>query len=282
MKKLTYEFVKDSFEKDNYVLLSKEYKGNKIKLDYRCPNNHEHSIAFDNWQAGKRCPHCVGNAKPSLESIKESFKSKGYQLLSTEYKNSRTKLNYICPKGHKHSIGWDSWRCGHGCTFCANMPVMNIEVVKERFTMEGYVLLSEGYVNEYSKLSYICPNGHQHSTRWNNWQQGNRCPTCDDIEKTGPGHPNWNGGTSYEPYCSIWADKEYKRDIKERDGHSCLNPYCSRDCNKLHIHHIDYDKKNCGPKNLITVCNSCNAKANYDRDWHKAWYKAIIKKRYNY
>jgi len=39
-------------------------------------------------------------------------------------------------------------------------------------------------------------------------------------------------------------------------------------------------KKDCRPLNLITLCNSCNITANADRDWHEAWYKTIIRKRY--
>lgn len=31
-----------------------------------------------------------------------------------------------------------------------------------------------------------------------------------------------------------------------------------------------------------SYCGSCNAKANYDREWHKLWYQAILNKRYGY
>ena len=92
-------------------------------------------------------------------------------------------------------------------------------------------------------------------------------------------NPNWKGGIAAEPYCDVWLDNEYKKFIKGRDGNKCLNPYCC-DGKYIHIHHIDYNKKNCGPKNLITLCKSCNAKANFDRDWHKSWYSAIIYRRY--
>ena len=66
----------------------------------------------------------------------------------------------------------------------------------------------------------------------------------------------------------------------ERDGYKCLNPTCNKTSTRLSLHHIDYDKKNCAPKNLITVCNSCNGKANKDREWHQSWYQAIIYLRY--
>jgi len=95
----------------------------------------------------------------------------------------------------------------------------------------------------------------------------------------GPNAPNWKGGVSFEPYCEIWTDKDYKENIKKRDGYKCLNPYCTLGT-KLVLHHINYNKKDCNPFNLITLCNSCNGKANKDRSWHKSWYKAIIYRRY--
>jgi hypothetical protein len=91
----------------------------------------------------------------------------------------------------------------------------------------------------------------------------------------------WKGGISCGPYCQNWTN-EFKNYIKERDGNKCLNPYCYGGDGVLAVHHIDYNKKNCHPSNLITVCRSCNSRANKDRRWHKAWYQTIIKRRYNY
>ena len=100
------------------------------------------------------------------------------------------------------------------------------------------------------------------------------------LDILGDKHPNWKGGTSYEPYCEQWLDKEYKESIKERDGYICLNPECNKTRNTLCVHHINYIKKDCSPFNLITVCGSCNTKANKDREWHKSWYQTIIYNRY--
>ncbi len=92
--------------------------------------------------------------------------------------------------------------------------------------------------------------------------------------------PNWQGGITAEPYCDVWLDKDYKQSIKERDENRCLNPYCFKTSKNLVIHHIDYNKKNCHPNNLITICNSCNLRANKDREWHTSWYRAIMYRRY--
>ena len=46
----------------------------------------------------------------------------------------------------------------------------------------------------------------------------------------------------------------------------------------LHIHHIDYNKENCQESNLITTCNQCNIKANYNRTYWKNFYSTKILK----
>lgn len=96
----------------------------------------------------------------------------------------------------------------------------------------------------------------------------------------GINHWNWKGGIACEPYCEQWLDNDYKNSIKERDNFNCLNPYCNMKIKKLCIHHIDYNKKNCHPSNLITLCLSCHGRTHKDREWHTSWYKAIIYRRY--
>ena len=96
----------------------------------------------------------------------------------------------------------------------------------------------------------------------------------------GDKNPNWRGGISYNDYCPIFSDNEFKQMIKDRDGNKCLNPYCNHKSTLLHVHHINYDKQECNSLNLITLCVRCNCFANYDRDWHQLWYSTIIKHRY--
>ena len=282
-RRLTYAFVKESFESEGYTLLSEEYKNSSTKLECTCIEGHLFFIKWNNWQQGNRCPHCAGNAKLSIEFVRNSFEKEGYEILDDLYINARTKLTYRCPVGHTHKIDWDHWIRGKRCPICAGNAKLSIDFIRHSFEKEGYTLLSEEYINASTKLKYMCPYGHIHSIAWACWGSGNRCPVCADIALSGSGNPSWRGGKSFEEYCQIWKDKEYKKDIRQRDGHICLNPYCSsRSPKDLTIHHIDYDKKNCHPKNLITVCRSCNARANFERKWHKAWYQAILNKRCNY
>lgn len=88
-------------------------------------------------------------------------------------------------------------------------------------------------------------------------------------------HPNWKGGISFEPYSPQWTE-QLKKEIKERDNYQCQNPNCNKTPTFLTVHHIDYNKKNCIQENLITLCNSCNARANYYREFWKIFYQELI------
>lgn len=279
----TIEEVRAAFNKEEYRLLSTEYKNNKAHLHYKCPSGHLHRTRWDVWVKGVRCPVCDGQAKPEFLKIKSSFESEGYTLISTEYVNNRTKLHTVCPKGHSWVTTWANWQNDCRCKTCSGNLKKTIIEVRKCFEKESYVLLTDSYINQRQKLKYRCPDNHLHSTTWSDWQSGYRCPECYAIRISGRGNCNWKGGISFEPYCEVWKDKEYKESIKERDGYKCLNPYCCSDNkNDLTIHHINYDKKDCVFSNLLTICRSCNAKANYDREWHMSWYRAVLRNRYNY
>ena len=213
----------------------------------------------------------------SFDFVKNEFESSGYILLSKKYLNNRQKLNYLCPSGHTGTIQWSNWQQGTRCAACfADRQRLDINVISKALDREGYSLLTTVYINAHELLDYICPFGHKNRISWVGWNNGNRCPSCYRINAVGQGSPNWQGGKSFEPYCSDWT-KEYKEYIKERDGYKCLNPNCrSENPNDLNVHHINYDKKNCSPSNLITLCRSCNVRANYRRIWHKSFYTKLI------
>lgn len=104
---------------------------------------------------------------------------------------------------------------------------------------------------------------------------------CLKKELVGDKHHNWKGGISKLPYCPDWTSS-YKKEIKDRDGNICQNPYCYKTTDKLCVHHVDYTKTICGPDNLITICIGCNSRANTDREWHTEWYRLILNKKYGY
>ncbi len=96
-------------------------------------------------------------------------------------------------------------------------------------------------------------------------------------QKRGVKNPNWNNGSSFEPY-SVEFTKALKQRIRERDKYICQECGFNEGLLKknLHIHHIDYNKKNNYPNNLISLCNSCHMQTNFKRnDWIKYFIQKV-------
>lgn len=86
----------------------------------------------------------------------------------------------------------------------------------------------------------------------------------------------WQGGISFEPY-SIEFNNQLKELIRQRDNYICQLCEIDQNGRKLDVHHIDYDKKNCLPSNLIALCNSCNSKVNANRQKWTKYFQEMIK-----
>lgn len=108
---------------------------------------------------------------------------------------------------------------------------------------------------------------------------GKRCRFC--YFKTWENKENlpaWQGGKSFEPYSKEF-DNKLKEFIRRRDNYRCQNKDCKipeKECfTKLYIHHIDYNKTNNDPVNLIALCHQCHRRSNVNRDYWKECYQKI-------
>ena len=104
---------------------------------------------------------------------------------------------------------------------------------------------------------------------------------CKSCSITGIHNGNWNNGSSFEPY-PIGFDRILKESIRERDNHQCqiCGKTQKQNNQKLSVHHIDYDKSNLNPDNLIALCKKCHNETNGDRETYIDFFqilKEIIK-----
>ena len=178
-KKITYKFVKEEFEKYGYTPKFTKYINSSTKLDYICPNGHEHIITWDMWKQGQRCGRCKGNIEVKFEDIKKSFEKYNYICLEDTYINSSTKMRYICDKGHEHSISWDDWKAGKKCPYCSGNNKHKLNNITVSFKKEDYIVKDLVYTNAKDLLTTLCPNNHEYKVSWDNWSsKGRRCPKC--------------------------------------------------------------------------------------------------------
>ena len=104
------------------------------------------------------------------------------------------------------------------------------------------------------------------------------CRNCLKMEN----HPNWQGGDNL---YGTEFNCELKEQIRQRDGNRCQECFRGQDelydkkgkKYKLMVHHIDYNKKNNLPINLISICISCHMKTNTNRKYWTKYFKKKIK-----
>jgi len=87
---------------------------------------------------------------------------------------------------------------------------------------------------------------------------------------------NWRGGISFEKYPREWNEK-LRTLVRERDRYTCQLCGEKQGDKALCVHHIDYNKHNCSPDNLISLCHLCHIKTNYKRPNWNSFFVSIKK-----
>lgn len=101
-----------------------------------------------------------------------------------------------------------------------------------------------------------------------------RCKSC---SKKGKLNNEFINGSSYEKYPSEFNDN-LKESVRKRDDYICQNCGMTEEEHLIvygrviHVHHIDYNKKNNIKNNLITLCQGCNLRANCNRNYWQEFY----------
>ena len=186
--KKTFDDVRQIFLDRGYELLSTEYINCSAPLKYLCPKNHLWKISYNSFSKGHGCKKCYNiktgdRLRKPFDEVKKSFTKRGYELLSTEYINNNTPVEYKCPEGHLGKIMFSNFSSGHGCRKCTDIKRGDryrkpFEEVKKSFFEKGYTLLSTEYKNNKVPLEYKCPEGHFGKISFNDLSSGYRCAKC--------------------------------------------------------------------------------------------------------
>ena len=102
----------------NGICVSKEYTNDRIKLLWKCENNHTWEATPNNIKHGYWCSYCFGNKKLTLQHCQNLAIIRNGQCLSVEYKNAHTKLLWCCKVGHEWWAEYNSVKYGTWCPKC--------------------------------------------------------------------------------------------------------------------------------------------------------------------
>jgi len=183
------------------------------------------------------------------------------------------------------------------CKQCKKILFKNISCVKRQKHQFCDRVCFSKWRDKVSKVKVICAcckhtflRKKCHLKKFKNYFCSNKCRNIffkDHLpfvptQLTGKDHPGWNNGSSFEPY-GLDFNNNLREFIRKRDKYICQNPNCGipeKECFKdLISHHIDYNKRNNHPINLIALCQSCHSKSNFSRGYWKTLYEDIQIKR---
>ena len=124
-------------------------------------------------------------SKITIDFIKEYSLKYNTVCISTEYINAHEKLKFICPENHEYSKNWNKFYFGERCKICSKKMPPTIEYIKEFALKDDTICESKqcDYINNESKLKFICQLGHEYNCNWANFRIGNRCYICSPTKK---------------------------------------------------------------------------------------------------
>ena len=198
--KLTYEYVKDFFAKNNCEMLDDHYKNARTHINYRCSCGNVSKIIFDSFRRGHRCKKCATKKKArkeslSLEYIKEYFEENECELLEEEYINSSIKMKYRCKCGQIERISFNGFsrKVHKRCFKCSIegrsgknhyewIEDRELQAEKEKFRQRCYKMLrfslsQTGQLKSdrtHVMLGYSSNELYSHITSHSNWGNVNK------------------------------------------------------------------------------------------------------------
>lgn len=108
------------------------------------------------------------------------------------------------------------------------MARLTYEHVKKYIESFGYILLSDEYIDNQTKLLIRCPHGHEYEVRYAGFQQGKRCKQCRDNKYRTKYEDvkNFIESIGYELLSDKYENENKKIKVRCNEGHEyevCLS-----------------------------------------------------------
>jgi len=208
---------------------------------------------------------------------------------SASFKHGETLKKHFCIDCGVELGNYKSKRCPK----CAGIKCSKVKKLKYKDPRNHPSFIDGSSIIKHYCITEECNNEISYSC-W--WRGSKLCSVCSKKLRRGKKRPNHSKrmtGDKNPAYIHglssdypIEFNKELKLKIRKRDNYTCQK--CSI-TEEEHIivygkvlcaHHIDYNKKNCKETNLTTLCQECNVRVNYNRDYWKEFFQTLIRRIY--
>ncbi|MDB5799961.1 MAG: hypothetical protein JWL63_900 [Rhodocyclales bacterium] len=168
------------------MCLSEHYCGVRRRHRFRCAQGHEWESTAKRILAGNWCGRCVRRLPDGLLALQRAAAAQGGACLADTYEGVDHRYRFRCAKGHEWMSPADPiLRADRWCMVCAHESLrLGIQKARDAAHARGGQCLSEAYVNNHTKLSWLCHKGHV-------WQaplasvrnKGCWCPQCAHADR---------------------------------------------------------------------------------------------------
>ena len=116
--------------------------------------------------------------KLTIEKMHKIDEDRNGKCLSEKYINNITKLKWMFSEGHIWEAIPDSVKRGTWCRACKGLNKLTIEEMQQIAEDRNGKCLSEKYINNSTKLKWICSEGHIWEAQPSNVKLGTWCKIC--------------------------------------------------------------------------------------------------------
>jgi hypothetical protein len=247
------EIEKRLFEKhgDNIILLN--YEKMSVKSLFKCAKcGHTwEALADAVVRVGHGCPKCKGiktgeRCRTSFDEVKKYVEDHKCKLISTEYKNNRSKIEIEFECGHYGVTNFGCFKRGHRCFKCSHAQAfLNKRLSQEEIELRlrnkdlSFIEYPNGNINRNSLIIYICDNGHI-ETQMLSATLRNGCLACNKVsfseKMKGKNGPGWKGGATGIIIILKTRIKEWKLLTAKKCNYECV--LCDGHKKFDDIHHL--------------------------------------------
>jgi very-short-patch-repair endonuclease len=193
INKLEEKFLLKSYDVfgDRFDYASIKYVNSKTKIRLRC-KKHDHwfeQVPSEHLRGKVGCGHCTGKELLTTENfINQSNDIHGdiYDYSESNYINSTTKINIICPEHGKFSQLPNHHLKGQGCYECGvikrsgSKVLTSEEFINKSKLIHGnkYDYSKSNYVDSTTKINIICSEHGEFMQQPSNHIRGKGCTEC--------------------------------------------------------------------------------------------------------
>lgn len=191
-KKLNQAAVEQIFRDKGCELLD-TYTGNMVSMKYRCRCGKTAQTSLVGFRRSNGCYHCSeasGGRRFSYDQVKSYFAEQDCELLTTDYVNSVTPIEYRCVCGTVATTTFGNFREGRRCQTCKGIASSE----RLRTTEEALVAFCESkgcqFIRSWIKgkrtrIEYICKCGRPTQAYWTNFSKFPNCKKCGAAKISG-------------------------------------------------------------------------------------------------